>query len=107
MPDSNARKSLNQRGLFVPSTQSEPRVMPSLSQLLAEHKNVVVLDAASTQIQVGLVRIDAPSVWAHSTAEAGQGMFVATQGVLTGSGLRLEDIGAFLFCEGPGSMLGV
>jgi tRNA threonylcarbamoyladenosine biosynthesis protein TsaB len=81
--------------------------MPSLSQLLAGHKNVLVLDAASTQTQVGLLQANTPSLWRHTPEEAGRGMFVSAQGILSGSGLRLDDIDAFIFCEGPGSMLGV
>jgi len=81
--------------------------MPSLSQLLADHENLLILDAASTQTQVGLLRPAAPSLWQRTPDEAGRGMFVATQQILSGSGLRLDDIGAFVFCEGPGSMLGV
>lgn len=81
--------------------------MPSLSQLLAEHENVLVLDAASTQTQVGLLRAKASPLWRQTPEEAGRGMFVSTQGILSESGLRLDDVGAFIFCEGPGSMLGV
>lgn len=81
--------------------------MPSLSQLLAVHKNVLILDAASTQTQVGLFRLNALALWQRTSEEAGRGMFTGTERVLAESGVRLDDIGAFVFCEGPGSMLGV
>jgi tRNA threonylcarbamoyladenosine biosynthesis protein TsaB len=81
--------------------------MPSLSQLLADHKNVLILDAASTQTQVGLMRLSATAFWQRTPDEAGRGMFEGSERILSESGLRLEDIGAFVFCEGPGSMLGV
>src|SRR6185436_9727594 len=107
MPDSTLSKSRNQHGLFGAPTQSHCRVMPSLSQLLADHGNLLILDAASTQTQVGLLRPAAPSLWQCTPDEAGRGTFVATQQILAGAELRLDDIGAFIFCEGPGSMLGV
>ncbi len=81
--------------------------MPSLSQLLADHKNVLVLDAVSTQTQVGLLRGNSTPLWQHTPDEAGRGLFVSAGSILAESGLRLDDIGAFVFCEGPGSMLGV
>jgi tRNA threonylcarbamoyladenosine biosynthesis protein TsaB len=65
------------------------------------------LDAASTLTQVGLLRENLPPLWRQTAEEAGRGMFVSTQGILSDSGLQLDDIEAFIFCEGPGSMLGV
>jgi len=81
--------------------------MPSLSQLLADHKTVLILDAASTHTQIGLWRLDGVSFWQRATDEAGRGLFIGTQKILVESGLRLEDVGVFVFCAGPGSMLGV
>ena len=81
--------------------------MPSLSQLLTEHRRLLVFDAASTQTQVGLLQADIRPLWRETTAEAGRGIFTASRDLLTEAGLRMEEIGAFIFCEGPGSMLGV
>lgn len=80
--------------------------MARISQLLAAHGSILVLDAASRRVQIGLFQINCPSLWAETTDDAGRGLFSATEHVLTQSGLRIEDIGAFVFCEGPGSMLG-
>jgi tRNA threonylcarbamoyladenosine biosynthesis protein TsaB len=80
--------------------------MSSLTQLLASHGTLLVLDAASTRVQVGLFRNDAPAGWRSVEDEAGTGLFAATESVLGAAGIQLDGIGAFVFCEGPGSMLG-
>ena len=81
--------------------------MPSLTQLLTTHNRLLVLDAASKKVQVGLLRAGAPDVWRNTEEEAGTGIFASTDVLLTTAGLRVADIGAFVFCEGPGSMLGI
>lgn len=81
--------------------------MPSLTQLLANHRSLLVLDAASTAVQVGLLRAGSPAVWRYTAdAEAGTALFASSQAVLHEAGIKMEDVGAFVFCEGPGSMLG-
>jgi tRNA threonylcarbamoyladenosine biosynthesis protein TsaB len=80
--------------------------MSSLTQLLASHGRLLVLDAASTRVQVGLLRAGGPALWRTFDDEAGTGVFAGTEAVLQQSAAKLGDIGAFVFCEGPGSMLG-
>ncbi len=80
--------------------------MSSLSQLLARHGRLLVLDAASTRVQVGLIRPGVPDRWRSVEDEAGTGLFKAAEDQLAEAGSRLDEIGAFVFCEGPGSMLG-
>ena len=80
--------------------------MSSLTQLLASHGRLLVLDAASTHVQVGLLRAGAPALWRGFDDEAGTGIFAGTESVLQEGGDKLDDVGAFVFCEGPGSMLG-
>jgi len=80
--------------------------MPSLTQLLASHGRLLLLDAASSHVHVGLLQTGAPAVWHSSTQEAGIGLFAGVEAVLKSGRLGLPDIGAFAFCEGPGSMLG-
>jgi tRNA threonylcarbamoyladenosine biosynthesis protein TsaB len=58
-------------------------------------------------VQVGLLRSGQPALWRKSPEEAGRGIFAGTQVLLTEAGLALDAIGAFVFCEGPGSMLGI
>jgi tRNA threonylcarbamoyladenosine biosynthesis protein TsaB len=81
-------------------------VMAHLAQLLASHRRILVLDAASTRVAVGLLRADESAIWAQSSDDASQGVFRGTETVLKQAGLTLDAIDAFVFCTGPGSMLG-
>ncbi len=80
--------------------------MVRLAQLLASHRRILVLDAASTQVAVGLLRADESAIWAQSSDDASRGVFRGTETVLKQAGLNLDAIDAFIFCTGPGSMLG-
>lgn len=80
--------------------------MPSLAQLLAAHGSILVFDAVSLRVQVGLLRRDQPALWEHIDDEAGRGLFSGTEAVLAKAGFSLDEVDAFAFCEGPGSMLG-
>jgi len=81
--------------------------MASLAQLLAAHSCILVVDAASTTIQVGLLRAGQPPQWRTSPDEAGKALFTLADEVLRHAGLTLADVRAFAFDAGPGSMLGV
>lgn len=80
--------------------------MATLAQLLAHHHRILVLDAASTRVQVGLLRAAMPALWQQQPGEAGTEIFAGSAALLKEAGLRLQDVGAYVFCEGPGSMLG-
>lgn len=80
--------------------------MAHLTQLLANHGSILVLDAASQRVQVGLLQSGKTPIWHATQDEAGRAVFAGTEAVLQQSGLGIEGLGAFLFCEGPGSMLG-
>lgn len=77
--------------------------MPSLSQILQEHSPLLLIDAASARIQVGLLGAGAPARWSARTEEAGVGVFEC----LDELGVEIDSVGAFAFCEGPGSILGI
>ncbi len=77
--------------------------MPSLRQLLAAHAPLLVIDAASARVQVGVLVADGTARWHVSEAESGIAIF---EGVAQ-LGLNPQDAAAFLFCEGPGSVLGI
>jgi tRNA threonylcarbamoyladenosine biosynthesis protein TsaB len=83
-----------------------PVAMARLAQLLAHHSRILLLDAASTRVTVGLLRDGQSTIWSTPEGEASLAVFSGTSEVLKKSGLRIEDVDAFLFCEGPGSMLG-
>jgi tRNA threonylcarbamoyladenosine biosynthesis protein TsaB len=81
------------------------RQMPSLRHLRTQYASLLLIDAASSRVQVGWLNAGGDR-WQISDEEAGVGVF---KGVET-LGIELREIGgvdAFLFCEGPGSMLGI
>lgn len=80
--------------------------MPSLPQLLTNHGCLLVLDAASMNTQVGLLHAGSLALWDSTAKEAGTAIFTGTESVLHHTGCAFADIGAFIFCAGPGSMLG-
>jgi tRNA threonylcarbamoyladenosine biosynthesis protein TsaB len=81
--------------------------MSSLTQLLASDRTLLVMDAASTRVQVGLVQQGRAQEWRSVEGEAGTDLFVVTDSLLKDAASTLSDVGAFVFCEGPGSMLGI
>ncbi len=85
------------------------RFMSSLRQLLAEHPTLLLIDSASARVQVGLwTKGDAlPPRWRASDTEAGTGVFACVEALLNENGLCIADVNAFVFCEGPGSVLGI
>jgi len=76
--------------------------MPSLRTLLSLHSPLLLLDAASARIQVGLLK-PGGARWAHRDEEAGVGLFRALEALQ----VDLPAVAAFAFCEGPGSILGI
>ncbi|MEI6860776.1 MAG: peptidase M22 [Verrucomicrobiota bacterium] len=82
--------------------------MPSLSQLLAAHPVVLLLDSASARAQTALwPGGGAVPLWCARDEEAGTGLFAGVEELLNAGGRRIADVNAFVFCEGPGSVLGV
>jgi tRNA threonylcarbamoyladenosine biosynthesis protein TsaB len=81
--------------------------MAALVQLLARHDCILALDATSTSVQVGLLRAGAPAVWHASSEESGKALFSGADACLRDTGLAMREVRAFVFCEGPGSLLGV
>jgi tRNA threonylcarbamoyladenosine biosynthesis protein TsaB len=77
--------------------------MPSLSQILREHPPLLLIDASSARIQVGLLEAGAPAQWSSRNDEAGIGVFEC----LDELEVDIGTVGAFAFCEGPGSILGI
>jgi tRNA threonylcarbamoyladenosine biosynthesis protein TsaB len=81
--------------------------MSSLRQLLPLHRTILLIDSSSTVVQVGLLRRDAESLWSTRLGEAGEQVFSLTNDLLESTKLNLESIDAFIFCDGPGSVLGI
>ncbi|MFA6961778.1 MAG: peptidase M22 [Opitutaceae bacterium] len=83
--------------------------MPSLRQLLAEHPSLLLIDSSSARVQVGLWTQGEtiPPLWRSSDTEASVGIFNCVESLLTEAKLRIADLSVFVFCEGPGSVLGI
>ncbi len=79
------------------------RNMPTFRQILAAHAPVVLIDAASARVQVALLAGDGTGSWADATTDAGTGVFRSLEQL----GVQPEFAGAFVYCDGPGSILGV
>jgi tRNA threonylcarbamoyladenosine biosynthesis protein TsaB len=77
--------------------------MPSLSQILRDHSPLLLIDAASERIQVGLLDAARAPHWAARREDAGVGIFEC----LDDLAVEIDSVGAFAFCEGPGSILGI
>jgi tRNA threonylcarbamoyladenosine biosynthesis protein TsaB len=77
--------------------------MRSLSQILREHSPLLLIDASSGTIQVGLLDAEAKPRWASRLEEAGVGVFEC----LDELDVEIDSVRAFAFCEGPGSILGI
>lgn len=77
--------------------------MPRLRELLSAHAPLLFLDAASARVQVGASWGDGRTAWRTSDAEAGVGLFQELERLP----LAPMDAGAFIFCQGPGSVLGI
>lgn len=65
-----------------------------------------MLDAASTAVQVGLLAPGRAPVWQRPAGDAGTALFAGAEAALAAAGQALAGVGAFVFCEGPGSLLG-
>jgi tRNA threonylcarbamoyladenosine biosynthesis protein TsaB len=77
--------------------------MPSLREILAAHAPLLLLDAASTRVQVALFDAQGAARWAVADEEAGVALFRGVESL----GVDLASVRAFAFCEGPGSILGI
>lgn len=77
--------------------------MPSFAALLASTTPFLLLDAASSRVQVGVFENGSPGRWASSTDESGVALFRCLEQL----GADPAAMRAFVFCEGPGSLLGV
>ncbi len=95
MPDSARLRAAAPRR-FVAS-------MSSLRQIAAAHAPLVFLDAASSRIQVGTWLAAGAGRWHASDEEAGIGLFRGVEQLE----LPIAAAGAFVFCDGPGSILGI
>jgi tRNA threonylcarbamoyladenosine biosynthesis protein TsaB len=102
--------------------------MFTLRALLDRHPTLLLIDSASARIQVGLLRHSREPLWEAANEEAGSALFSLTEKLLVRASasslhlsgaapasssspshksLPLSAIDAFVFCDGPGSVLGI
>lgn len=77
--------------------------MQSLNSILAEHPSLLLIDASSQTIHLGWLQQGEPAQWSAIEQEAGTGLYA----LLEKSRFSPNDAGAFAYCEGPGSILGI
>lgn len=83
--------------------RAEPSGMISLQQVLREHGPVLLVDTASEVVHGGWWPVVGEPRWTQQAQEASGGLFAA----LAELDVDLATVGAFVFCEGPGSNLGI
>ena len=76
--------------------------MPSLRAACTDAP-VVVLDAASALVQVGLLSRDGSGRWETSPDESGVAVFECFSRL----GVAPAAVGTWVYCDGPGSILGI
>lgn len=76
--------------------------MPSLSQLVADHGPLLLIDAASVRVQTAILGADKYD-WSCAEEEAGTGIYECVKRL----DVDFEKVGGFVFCAGPGSILGI
>ena len=82
--------------LFLLSVQS-------LNSILAEHQSLLLIDASSQTVHLGWLQQGQTPRWSAIEQEAGTGLYaLLEEGVLSPN-----VAGAFAYCEGPGSILGI
>lgn len=79
-----------------------------VSDLLLPEDPVLFLDAASPRLCVGLqTAADTEPIWSETNDEAGVGLSRETAALLQTCGLTIDDLRTLVWCEGPGSLLGI
>lgn len=83
------------------------RVMLTLRHLLDLHPTLLLIDTASSTVQVAILRREGDAAWDARAGDAGECLFSTVETVLERTGPSLATIDAFVFCEAPGSVLGI
>lgn len=89
----------------TPSAASAAPV--SLTAVVAAHGSVLVLDPCTIHVQAGLLRAGQAPVWHSGGDDSSIHLFAAAEVCLTAAGLKPSEVGAYVFCDGPGSQLGI
>ena len=70
---------------------------------VCRHGPVVLLDAAAAQVQAGVITPTGEARWSAPPGESGVAVFQALEEL----GVNPATVGGWIFCEGPGSILGI
>jgi tRNA threonylcarbamoyladenosine biosynthesis protein TsaB len=76
--------------------------MPSFREI-SLHFPALLIDTASSLVQVGLIEPDSSVRWESSGDESGVAVFQSIEKL----GVDPQQMNAFVFCDGPGSVLGI
>jgi len=68
---------------------------------------VLFLDAAAPLLAIGLQVSGSTPEWRTTADEAGVGLFQETDVLLRAAAIAVDNIRTVVFCEGPGSLLGI
>lgn len=83
----------------------------AVSPLLSLEPPWLLLDAAAPTLCAGIGggrnATGKEATWRETAEEAGVGLFRTTDELLRATGLTMADISMIVFCEGPGSLLGI
>jgi tRNA threonylcarbamoyladenosine biosynthesis protein TsaB len=77
--------------------------MPSFRALLAAHAPLLLIDAAAARVQVGVWSARGDARWQSFEQEAGVAIFAGVEKL----GVEIGELGGYVLCEGPGSILGI
>jgi tRNA threonylcarbamoyladenosine biosynthesis protein TsaB len=77
--------------------------MPTLRDLAGQHGPLLVLDASSSAAQAGWWPSAGEPTWSRISGEAGIALFQALEALA----ISPTEAGAYVYCDGPGSILGV
>lgn len=77
--------------------------MATLKELSAGAAPLLLLDAASSRIQVAVVGPGMDLSWSAAEGDAGDAVFAC----LCALAVDLGSMAGFIYCEGPGSILGI
>ena len=75
--------------------------------MIAPDSILLLLDASASKVQVGLLRGNKWLAFRELDEEALDSIFAGTSACLKEAKMPFEEIDGFLFCEGPGSILGI
>jgi tRNA threonylcarbamoyladenosine biosynthesis protein TsaB len=80
---------------------------PGKKRTASNNHPLLMLDASSPVIQVGILLDHKWVAFYHSEKEALQSIFQGTDFCLKKTGMDINAVKGFLFCEGPGATLGI